>query len=221
MVGVCAGSWVSFYWLTYTKNRIEHMQRIILASTSKYRRTQLEQLGIPFEAHASHVDEEVLKAEELSVQELALALARLKAEALAESFPDALLIGGDQIAEVDGEILNKPETFENACAQLKRLSGRAHHLWTAIAIHQPSTGRTEQLIEQHIMNVRPLTDGQIEYYVKHDMPLDCCGSYKIESMGISLFSSIEGKDHSAIVGVPLMQLVATLQTFGVQWPPSV
>lgn len=196
------------------------MRPLILASTSPYRANLLRQLGVPFDAHSAHVDEEVVKKSGLEPREVARVLARQKAEALAEQFPDAILIGGDQVAEVDGLILDKPGTVEKSIAQLKRLSGRTHSLWTALALHDATTGTTCDLVHEHRMTLRALSDGQIRQYVERDQPLDCCGSYKIESLGIALFEKIEGHDHTAIVGLPLMELVTLLGEMGITIPPE-
>jgi len=194
------------------------MPRIVLASTSPYRRQLLEQLDIPFETHAPGVDEDAFKNQGLEPSELSKLLAQKKAEALAELFPDALIIGGDQVAEIDGECLSKPGTPEKACQQLKQLSGRAHRLWSALAVHEPKTGRTEVSLEKHTLTFRPLSDIQIEKYVALDKPLDCAGSYRIEGRGIALFSSIEGSDYTAIIGLPLIRLVSLLESFGLTFP---
>lgn len=194
------------------------MPRIVLASTSPYRRQLLQQLDIPFETHAPGVDEDAFKNQGLEPSELAKLLAQKKAEALAELFPDALIIGGDQVAEIDGECLSKPGTPEKACQQLKRLSGQAHRLWSALAVHEPKTGRTEVSLEKHTLTFRPLSDIQIEKYVALDKPLDCAGSYRIEGRGIALFSSIEGSDYTAIIGLPLIRLVSLLESFGLTFP---
>ena len=196
------------------------MRRLVLASGSPYRASLLRQLRVPFEACASEVDEESVKNSGLSPREVARRLAREKAEALAERFPDALLLGGDQVAELEGQILDKPGTREKSEEQLRLLSGKTHSLWTALALHDASSGVTRDLVHEHRMTMRSLSEGQIRRYVAEDLPLDCCGSYKIESLGIALFEKIEGHDHTAIVGLPLIELVSLLREFGVVVPPE-
>lgn len=191
------------------------MSKLVLASTSRYRRALLDQFGLTFEAHNPNVDEDSWKAKELSPSELAKELAVAKAESLKEQFSDALIIGGDQVAEIDGEILDKPGTEEKARLQLKLLSGRTHHLWTALAVHDTKTGQTFSALEKHQLTLRALTASQIADYVKRDQPLDCVGSYRVEALGMCLFSSIEGNDYTAIIGLPMIQLVSLLEKFGV------
>ena len=194
------------------------MPALVLASTSRYRRAQLEQLGLTFSTHPPLIDEDIIKAMEISPSEIAQKLAKLKVEFVAKSCPNSLIIAGDQIAEIDGQILNKPETDERAFQQLKQLSGRVHHLWTAIAIHNSSTNLTKVHLEKYTLTMRTLTDAQIRSYIAIDQPLDCTGSYRIEALGISLFEAIEGRDHTGIIGLPLMQLVSILNEFGLLIP---
>ncbi len=190
------------------------MPSLILASTSRYRRLQLEQLGLTFTTEKPLVDEAIVKAEGLSPEETARKLAVLKVESIAPLFPDSLILGGDQVAEIEGEILDKPETEERAIAQLKRLEGRTHHLWSAVALHDARHARTLVYLEQYTLKMRELTEAQIKNYVAFDKPLDCTGAYKIESLGIALFESIEGRDHSGITGLPLIKVVSLLEECG-------
>jgi septum formation protein len=185
------------------------MRQIILASGSKYRKELLSQLNIPFETASPNVDEEPYKNKGLSPKELAMTLAKLKAQSLKEQFPEAIIIGGDQVACLDQKIFSKPGTEQAATAQLSELSGKTHELMSAISIWSKET-------EAHFINVtnlemHELTAEQISRYVKHDMPLDCAGSYKIEGLGISLFKNIFMNDYTAIIGIPLMELASTLR----------
>jgi septum formation protein len=192
--------------------------RLVLASASPYRRELIARLRLPVIAQASSFDEEAAKPalSALPVDERVRHLARGKAIALAALFPDALIIGSDQAAEIDGEMLGKPGTEALARAQLERLAGREHRLLTAVAVHQPSTGRTEEALDVHRLTLRPLAEHEIARYVALDRPLDCAGAYKIESLGIALFASIVGDDFTAIVGLPLLRLVELLARFGVR-----
>lgn len=191
--------------------------RIVLASTSKYRKGLIERLGIAVDAVAPDFDERAAESEigAGSTEDLALALAIGKARSLAESCPGALILGADQIAEVDGERLHKPGTRENARAQLRKLSGRAHRLITAVALLRAEDGRIETIVDVHRLTMRPLGDDAIARYVDRERPLDCAGSYKIESLGIALFERIDGADFTAIVGLPLTAVVTLLGRFGV------
>jgi septum formation protein len=174
-----------------------------------------KRLRIPFESAAPMVDEQTFKCGDLTAKQMAEALSRMKAESLGAKFPESLIIGGDQVAEVDGRILEKPGRFERAKEQLELLSGRSHRLWTGLAVSDPSSGKMESFVEEHVMTMRPLTAEQIERYIALDQPLDCAGAYRIESLGISLFEEIRGNDFTAIVGLPLIRLVSMLRHFGV------
>jgi septum formation protein len=197
---------------------MQHSMDLILASTSPYRRALVERLGIPFRCVAPPIDEEVLKANlgQSSPRELAERLALAKAAGVAELEPEAVVIGGDQLVAFDGAILGKPGTTEQAIAQLQRMSGRSHELVTALAVlHQ---GRVYAHTNVTKLCLRPLTLEEIERYVETDRPLDCSGSYKLESRGITLFEKIDSDDHSAIVGVPLIALTTILRTIGLAIP---
>jgi septum formation protein len=194
------------------------MRPIVLASTSPYRSSLLGQLGIKFVTQDPGVNENPIKALVRDPRKLVRSLAKVKAEALGQRFPEALIIGGDQVAELDGEILSKPGSVPAACRQLGRLAGRTHRLWTGVAVHEPRTGRTLSAVERHCLTVRKLSRKQIRAYVEGVQPVDCAGSYKIEGMGMALFEDIRGRDPSAIVGLPLLRLVGLLLKFGVPLP---
>ncbi|MGE0433027.1 MAG: nucleoside triphosphate pyrophosphatase [Planctomycetota bacterium] len=188
---------------------------LILASTSPYRRELLERLGIPFRAEASGVDESLVKADGLMPERTVMQLALEKAGAVSKKRKGAIVIASDQAPEFDGELLDKPGTVERAVAQLQRLSGKTHRLLTALVVHDGRTGKTVQHMDVHTMAMRKLTRAQIEAYVERDQPLDCSGSYKWESLGVALFESVRGDDSTAIIGLPLIRLVAILQEMGV------
>jgi len=187
--------------------------RLILASTSPYRRALLERLGVAFSVEAPRCDEDSLKEHGKSPSCVALRLAREKALSLASTHPDAFILGSDQLVDLDEQILGKPHTVEGAVAQLKRLRGRKHHLMTAVALLCPN-GEFESHLDVHTLSMRELTDDEIERYVARDRPFDCAGSYKIECAGISLFQSVEGADFTAITGLPLMKVSAILRAKG-------
>ena len=188
------------------------MPRLILASTSKYRRALLQTLGEPFETVAPGVDEAVVKAAGGPPRQIVETLAIQKAEAVSAGRPDDVVIGSDQVAVLDGEVLGKPGTEANAVAQLRALSGRQHQLITAVAVAHPDGVRRFTDVTNLIM--RRLQSWEIVSYVKRDQPLDCAGSYKFESSGDFLFERVETRDETAIVGLPLMRLRTTLRALG-------
>ncbi len=190
--------------------------RVILASTSPYRKAQLESLRIAFEALDPGVDEADLKRTVSHPRELAIGLAVAKAEAIARQDAEAVVIGGDQLVSFEGEILGKPGAPENAVEQLLRLAGHCHELVTAVAIsHQ---GKTRTHLDQTRLWMRDLDRAAAERYVAADRPLDCAGAYKIESLGIALFERIESSDHTAITGLPLMAVSKLLNDLGIPIP---
>jgi septum formation protein len=191
---------------------------LILASTSPYRRAQVERLGVPFRSVAPPVDEDALKSEwgAIEPRELAERLAMAKAQAIARSEPNAVVIGGDQLVAFESSILGKPGTTEQAVAQLSAMAGRSHELITAMAVIQGD--RLYARTDVTRMTLRPLTLEEIRRYVEADRPLDCAGSYKLEARGIALFERIESEDHSAIVGVPMIALTTILREIGFAIP---
>lgn len=188
--------------------------RLILASTSKYRGELLSQLGWEFDAIAPGVDEEKIKSKNMSPRELALELSKLKAQAVSSKYPHACVIGSDQVCTLDGSIFDKPGSVEKAMEQISLMQGKAHKLITAVTVLHPEG--METIINETILHMRPLTLPQIRAYVEVDLPLDCAGSYKLESRGIKLFHKIEMEDHSAIIGLPLIELTNTLLKLGYQ-----
>ena len=191
--------------------------RIILASTSRYRRELVKRLNVPVESLAPPYDEDADKAAHahLPIEDLVMHLARGKAASLAALHPDALVIGSDQMGELDGARLGKPHTVEAACAQLASMAGRAHRLHTAVAVHHGASGRVETALDTHHLVMRPLTTAEIERYVRADDPVDCAGSYRVESLGIALFERVTGDDFTAVIGLPLTKTVSLLGRFGV------
>jgi septum formation protein len=188
--------------------------RLILASTSRYRSALLQRLGVPFEAIAPDVDESEAKGWGLSPRDLALELAGQKARAVATKHPDAVVIGSDQVGDLDGDLLDKPGTDVRACAQLMTMQGRTHRLWTAVYVVGPA-GAEAHWVDETRLTMRALSAEQIAAYVAADQPLDCCGSFKIESRGVALFSKVEGADPTAIEGLPLMRLTTELAAFDI------
>ena len=191
------------------------MPKLVLASTSKYRRALLDRLGLSYTAAAPRVDEEAAQAETLEA--LALLLAVAKAESCAGAHPDAYVLGSDQLVDLDGEKLGKPGTLEKAEEQLRKLSGRSHRLITAVALRHPS-GTVEHGVDVHEMKLRNMTEAEIKRYVARERPIDCAGSYKVESLGISLCETVSGADFTAIVGLPLIRVCQLLRNAGFEVP---
>jgi septum formation protein len=193
---------------------------LILASTSKYRRALLDRLRVPYRAEAPRVDERAIEPPGAGAETVALTLARAKADSLAGAFPGAWVLGSDQVVEIDGEALGKPGTPERAVAQLERLAGRAHRIVTAVALRAPDGGWQEH-VDVHVMHMRPLPRAALEAYVAREHPVDCAGSYKIESDGYFLFEAVHGRDHTAVIGLPLLAVTRMLAAVGFAVPPEV
>jgi septum formation protein len=184
---------------------------LILASTSSYRRDLLKRLDVDFQAAAPDYQEEYDLG--LPPGQLVVELAVRKARSLAGRHPQALIVGCDQVAELEGRILLKPGTVERARAQLKELSGRTHRLLTGLAVFEPPTRRVETALDVHEMTMRDLTDEEIEAFVRSQDPVDCVGAYKVEGPGVGLFESMRGEDYTGIIGLPLTKLVGLLRRF--------
>ena len=192
------------------------MQELVLASTSPFRRELLEKLGLPFATVAPEVDES--RGEDESPVQLVQRLAQAKTRAVAQQFPRALIIGSDQVACVDGEILGKPGNRENAIAQLTAMAGKTVEFHTGLCLYNSEKERAQVLCEPFRVHFRQLNSGQIERYVDHEQPFNCAGSFKSEGMGITLFRKLEGDDPNALVGLPLIRLVEMLDKEGVELP---
>jgi septum formation protein len=189
---------------------------LILASGSRYRRELLERLGIPFRAWSPDVDERPHAAE--PPRETATRLARAKAEAAGARYPQAWVIGSDQVADLDGDPIGKPGTVANARAQLRRLSGHSVLFHTALCVfHARLERRHERLVTTEVA-FRRLTDAEIDRYLEREQALDCAGSAKSEGLGISLLSRLGGDDPTALVGLPLIALAAILRAEGFDVP---
>jgi septum formation protein len=190
---------------------------LVLASTSPYRRALLERLGIPFRSNAPKCDESALKTEDLHPIRLAERLAHAKAASLAAGEEArATVIGCDQLLFFDGKVFGKPGTVEAAIEQLVSLSGHEHDLITAMVVLSGS--RTFRHTDVTKLSMRTLSRAAIARYVDAERPLDCAGSYKIESRGITLFDRIDSEDQTAITGLPLVALVSILSELGYEIP---
>lgn len=190
--------------------------RLVLASTSAYRRMLLERLHIPFETARPEVDETPLPGE--SPETTANRLALEKALAVATRFDDALVIGSDQVAHIGTEVFGKPGTIERAHAQLHRMSGKTVIFHTALAVVNTRTGAQEISSVPTEVRFRQLTDAEIVRYVEKEMPLDCAGSAKSEGLGITLLDALSGDDPTALIGLPLIELGRLLRRQGLALP---
>ena len=188
------------------------MIRLVLASTSRYRQELLGRLGVAFATARPNVDETALPGE--LPHDTALRLSRRKAEAVAAQFPGALIIGSDQVASLDGKPLGKPGSHEAAVAQLRAMRGRTLIFHTGICLYNSTTGEAETREVPTIVRIRPLTDAQIETYLRKDQPYDCAGSAKSESLGIAIMDSLSGDDPTALIGLPLITLTGMLYRQG-------
>ena len=188
-------------------------QKLILASTSPYRRELLSRLGLPFSVENPQTDETPVAGE--SPENLALRLSEAKARALAKTFPDALIIGSDQVATVNTKIYGKPGNHENAKRQLQELSGKTVNFFTGICLFNARTGHADVRGVPTLVTFRQLSDEEIENYLRREPAYNCAGSAKSEGLGIALLSSMIGEDPNALVGLPLIALCDMLRQQGV------
>ncbi|MDO6461174.1 Maf family protein [Granulosicoccaceae sp. 1_MG-2023] len=194
----------------------ESLPELILASTSPFRAALLERLQAPFRSAAPDCDETPVPGE--SHSELVQRLAEGKARSLAAAYPDSLIIGSDQVAELDGAILGKPGTADNAQRQLAACSGRTVRFHTGLCLLDTRDNSAQ--VDEVIFDVvfRPLTEAQIQAYVEKEQPLNCAGSFKSEGLGITLFSALRGDDPNALIGLPLIRLCDMLRERGLSLP---
>jgi septum formation protein len=187
--------------------------RIVLASSSQYRRELLHRLGLQFVVDRPDIDESPLAAE--SAHELAGRLARAKAQAVAARHPNALVVGSDQVALHEATILSKPGTPAAAVAQLMSIRGKTTVFHTGLCLLNTRTGRLQSAVVPFSVTIRDLSQAAVERYVARDQPYDCVGAFKAEGLGIALFSRMTGDDPTALIGLPLIQLVTMLNAEGV------
>ncbi len=186
---------------------------LILASTSRYRRELLERLRLPFEVVSPQVDETPHPGEAPAA--LAARLAAAKAAAVAALHPRAVVIGSDQVAELDGEAIGKPGTHERAVAQLRAMRGRSVVFHTAVAVQCAARGYAGAALAPVTVRFRALSDDEIEHYLRTEQPYDCAGSAKCETLGIALLEAIESDDPTTLVGLPLIRTSALLRAAGI------
>jgi septum formation protein len=189
---------------------------VILASSSRYRRELLQRLIRGFRSQSPHVDERSFQTPGIDPEQLARTLAYEKARALAIENPESLVIGSDQLVDLNQTVLGKPGSVEAAVEQLMSMAGQSHRLITAVCVLHDD--RKVEFSDVTVLTMRSLTREEATRYVERDQPLDCAGSYKIESLGISLFHNIQTNDFTAIMGLPLIQLSHVLREAGMPIP---
>lgn len=187
--------------------------RIVLASTSRYRRELLQRLRLPFDVQAPQVDEAPLPGE--APRDTALRLAAAKARDVQSRAQGAIVIGSDQVADLGGEALNKPMEHAAALAQLQRLQGREAVFHTALAVAGPHREALQLDCVSTVVRFRSLPAAALEAYLRADEPYDCAGAAKIESLGIALVERVQSDDPTALIGLPLIRLTAMLAVAGV------
>ncbi|NMP15568.1 nucleoside triphosphate pyrophosphatase [Thalassotalea sp. Y01] len=188
------------------------MTQLVLGSTSPFRKALLEKLGVPFACAKPDVDETALTDE--SPEQLVARLAEQKANAVAAQYPDALIIGSDQVAVCDGNILGKPHTHENAIKQLQSFSGKTVTFLTGLCLYNSATQNSQVIVEPFYVSFRDLSLTEIDNYLKAEQPYNCAGSFKSEALGICLFKSLQGDDPNSLIGLPLIKLHQLLKNEG-------
>ena len=194
----------------------EGSPRLILASTSRYRQELLSRLQLRFEPVAPNVDETPASGE--SGPDCAMRLARLKAQTVGRKYPNALIIGSDQVAECDGIRLDKPGSVERAAEQLSWASGKEAIFSTAVTLLNSATDREQIRVVPTKVRYRRISTAEIERYLQQEVAIDCAGSAKAEGLGIALLEAIEGSDPTALIGLPLIALCAMLREENVRIP---
>ncbi len=189
---------------------------IVLASSSSYRRELLTRLQLPFTCHSPDIDETPQANE--SAQALVQRLALSKARALAQHYPQHIIIGSDQVAVLDGKIIGKPLHAEGATQQLSAASGRSPVFLTGLAVIDTRTQIEQVDLVPFTVHFRTLNAAQIQRYIAAEQPFDCAGSFKSEGLGVSLFQATEGSDATSLVGLPLIRLCDMLNACGIAVP---
>jgi septum formation protein len=186
---------------------------LILGSTSRYRRELLQRLRVPFDVVSPDVDETPLPGE--APQALATRLALAKAKAVAALHPNAVVIGSDQVADLNGEPLGKPGTHERAVVQLQRMRGQTVIFQTAVSVVCQASGFEQTELAQIKVRFRELSDAEIEAYLRAEEPYDCAGSAKSEGLGIALLDAIDNDDPTALIGLPMIRTARLLRAAGI------
>ncbi len=193
-------------------------KQIILGSTSPFRKELMEKLYIPFITDSPDIDETRLDQEtpETMVKRLSVE----KAKKVAENHPNALIIGSDQCAVLEGEVMGKPGNHKNAFQQLSKSSGKRVTFYTGLCLFDSGTGEYQLDCVPFYVNFRNLSEDEINHYLYLDQPYNCAGSFKSEGLGITLFSKMEGDDPSSLIGLPLIRLCEMLRQHDVNLPPD-
>ena len=186
---------------------------LVLGSSSPFRRQLLDRLGLEYVCDSPDIDESRREGE--PAEELVMRLAEAKALAVAQRHPDALIIGSDQVAVLDNEILGKPGDHDKAFEQLKKASGKRVVFQTGLCLYDSRTDSAQVECVPFAVEFRDLSNEQIEHYLQREQPYNCAGSFKSEGLGIALFERMEGEDPNALIGLPLIRLISMLQTAGV------
>ena len=189
---------------------------IVLASTSPFRREILAKLDLQFETSAPNTDETPLPSEH--PETLVKRLAEQKARAVADQYPEGLIIGSDQVACVNGSILGKPGNREKAIQQLQDTAGKTVIFYTGLCLYNAATDKAQVTCEPFKVYFRQLSRAQIERYLDKEQPYNCAGSFKSEGLGITLFHRLEGDDPNTLIGLPLIRLVEMLEAEGLELP---
>lgn len=182
--------------------------KLILASTSPFRKAILDKLGVDFDTASPETDETALADE--TPQQLVERLSIAKAKAIADKVSDALVIGSDQVSVINGEIIGKPHTHENAVKQLQNASGKTVTFYTGLCLYNSSTQQYQSDVVPFDVVFRDLSEQQIENYLRKEEPYNCAGSFKSEALGIVLFEKLEGEDPNTLMGLPLIRLIKML-----------
>lgn len=185
------------------------MSKLILASASRTRKQILAKLGVPFQSMAPDIDESPLDRE--PPVELVERLSIAKARKASQFYPKHLIIGSDQVALLDGEIIGKPRNREHAVQQLQSSSGKSVLLYSGVALLNSASGSLQADVLPYRVQMRELTEAMIQHYIDRDQPFDCCGSLRSEGLGIALLQKFDGSDPNILLGLPLIRLIDMLK----------
>jgi MAF protein len=188
-------------------------QPLLLASTSPFRKALLDKFQYPFETANPNTDESSFSGE--SAEALVKRLAEQKAKACGNNYPEHLIIGSDQVCVINGKIMGKPHTVENACLQLQAASGQIVTFYTGLCLYNAKTNQSDVICEPFHVHFRQLTEQEIKRYIEREMPLYCAGSFMCEGLGIALFNKLEGRDPNTLIGLPLIALREMLEKQGI------
>ena len=189
--------------------------KIILASSSPYRQTILKKLQIPFTCVAPNINESAVSGESISAQVERLAKIKALAIAKTKTNVDSYVIGSDQLASFNGQVLGKPGDFDTAKQQLTRFSGQTVKFYTGLCLVHSAKNQLAQIVETFDVTFKTLTEVQISTYLRIEQPYDCAGSFKCEGLGIALFESLNGRDPNTLIGLPLIALIDLFNTLSV------